>query len=152
MSAQQQKQLLDKINALYHSLFAGQQPVSRLEKDLMLDLIRQLYDSFLDFSAPPTDLPVTPPAVAPPPIPIPQPKPEPAPVSPPPVAPIPASIPAPEVNIPAGMEPPVRCKNGNRAGRQTGRATCERPYPGLVHQRPTPVYERTFWQRPGGHE
>ena len=114
MSAQQQKQLLDKINALYHSLFAGQQPVSRLEKDLMLDLIRQLYDSFLDFSAPPTDLPVAPPAVAPAPIPIPQPKPkpEPAPVSPPPVAPIPASIPAPEVNIPAGMEHLFAVKTG----------------------------------------
>lgn len=122
MSAQQQKQLLDKINALYHSLFAGQQPVSRLEKDLMLDLIRQLYDSFLDFSAPPTDLPVAPPAVAPAPIPIPQPKPkpEPAPVSPPPVAPIPASIPAPEVNIPAGMEPLFAVKTGTELADKLG--------------------------------
>lgn len=122
MSAQQQKQLLDKINALYHSLFAGQQPVSRLEKDLMLDLIRQLYDSFLDFSAPPTDLPVAPPAVAPPPIPIPQPKPkpEPAPVSPPPVAPIPVSIPAPEVNIPAGMEPLFAVKTGTELADKLG--------------------------------
>lgn len=122
MSAQQQKQLLDKINALYHSLFAGQQPVSRLEKDLMLDLIRQLYDSFLDFSAPPTDLPVAPPAVAPAPIPIPQPKPkpEPAPVSPPPVAPIPVSIPAPEVNIPAGMEPLFAVKTGTELADKLG--------------------------------
>lgn len=118
MSAQQQKQLLHKINALYHSLFASQQPVSRLEKDLMLDLIRQLYDSFLDFSATPADLPTTPPSVTPAPVPISQPKSEPAPV--PPVVSVPAPLPAPEVNIPRGMEPLFAVKTGTELADKLG--------------------------------
>lgn len=105
MSAQPSKTILDKINALYNSLAASQQPLSRLEKDLMLDLIRQLYDSFLDFSTTPVDLPApTPPPQAP----IPNPVPAPVPVATPPVAPAPTPVipvaPAPEIPLPQGMD------------------------------------------------
>lgn len=66
MPTQKSKALLDKINALYQRMSENQASVSRLEKDLMLDLIRQLYDSFLDFSAPAAELPKVPVAVPPP--------------------------------------------------------------------------------------
>ncbi len=95
MSAQPSKTILDKINALYNSLVASQQPISRLEKDLMLDLIRQLYDSFLDFSTTPIDLPApTPPPQAP----IATPVSAPVPVATPPVAP------TTEFPLPQGMD------------------------------------------------
>ena len=103
MSVQPSKIILDKINALYNSLAASQQPLSRLEKDLMLDLIRQLYDSFLDFSTTRIDLPAPPPP--PQQAPIPTPMPTPVPVATPPVAPAPAPVvPAPEIPLPQGMD------------------------------------------------
>ena len=59
MPIQKSKILLDKINVLHQRISDDQVSVSNLERDLMLDLIRQLYDSFLDFSSQEVELPIT---------------------------------------------------------------------------------------------
>lgn len=101
MPIQKSKILLDKINVLHQRISDDQVSVSNLERDLMLDLIRQLYDSFLDFSSQEVELPITQIAVVPQEV-----APEPSVIIvPPPVPAVENQAPQnPEKIIPTGME------------------------------------------------
>lgn len=105
MNLHQAKVLLDKINALYHSVSMESAGPSSIERDLMLSYLRQLYEAFLDGSVIPSTnnigVPVT--ESVPPPVakPEPPPRPEPSPkkYTPPRIVEIPDSlkeIPVPE--------------------------------------------------------
>ena len=48
MDLQQAKIVLDKINSLYKSMAADEDSIAKIEVDLMLSYLRQLYDSFID--------------------------------------------------------------------------------------------------------
>ena len=52
MDLRKTKVTLDKINALYKSLSASGDPVSSIERDLMLTYVRQLYELVLETPAP----------------------------------------------------------------------------------------------------
>lgn len=115
MNLHQAKILLDKINALYHSVGMESAGPSTIERDLMLSYLRQLYEAFLDGSVIPStnnvSVPVT--EAVPPPVakPEPPPRPEPSPkkYTPPRIVEIPDSlkeIPVPEPE-PIVVEPTV---------------------------------------------
>ncbi len=53
MNLKQAKKILDKINTLYSNMSIDDH-VSPIEKDLMMDYIRQFYDSFLDDTSTPS--------------------------------------------------------------------------------------------------
>lgn len=54
MDSQQAKILLEKINALQRSINLNKGPMVSIERDLMLNYIRQLYEVYLDADAPET--------------------------------------------------------------------------------------------------
>jgi hypothetical protein len=123
MNLPQAKIHLEKIISLYKSLSADEKNISAIERDLMLNYIRQLYETFLEIPANATAS--TPPkTVAPPP---PPPKPEPpkpvyeAPKAPPPPV---YEQPKPVVEAPKPAPPPV----------------VEQPKP--VYEQPKPVYQQ----------
>jgi hypothetical protein len=116
MNLPQAKIQLEKIISLYKSLSADEKNISAIERDLMLNYIRQLYETFLEIPANATATP--PKTVAPPP---PAPKPEP----PKPVYEAPKAPPAP---TPVYEQPKP--------------APVEAPKPTPVYEAPKPVYEQ----------
>ena len=52
MDLQQAKIILNKINALYKNLSIDEGNIASIEKELMLNYIRQLYEAFLDLDQP----------------------------------------------------------------------------------------------------
>lgn len=112
MDIQQAKILLEKINALQKNINTDGGDLARIERDLMLSYIRQLYETYLEaevpaavtrstpktYSAPPPAPKPVPkvvePVKAPPPPPQPEPVVEVAPPPPPPPAPKPAPAPS----------------------------------------------------------
>jgi hypothetical protein len=122
MNLPQAKIQLEKIISLYKSLSADEKNISAIERDLMLNYIRQLYETFLEIPANATAS-TQPKTVAPPP---PPPKPEP----PKPVyeAPKPAPPPVYEAPKPAPVEAPKPAP------------VYEAPKP--VYEQPKPVYEQ----------
>lgn len=110
MNIDKAKILLDKINVLMRSMAVAPEQIAEIEKDLMKNYIKQLYEIFLvdEGSAPaPIPAPIAPKVVAKPtpkPAPAPVPKPAPAVAAPPPPAPTPP--PPPPVPKPTPPPPP----------------------------------------------
>ena len=115
MNLPQAKIQLEKIISLYKSLSADEKNISAIERDLMLNYIRQLYETFLEIPAP-ASAPTPPKTVAPPP---PAPKPEP---------------PKPVYEAPKAPPPPVY--------EAPKPAPVEAPKPAPVYEAPKPVYEQ----------
>jgi hypothetical protein len=118
MNLPQAKIQLEKIISLYKSLSADEKNISAIERDLMLNYIRQLYETFLEIPANATAS-TQPKTVAPPPPPAPKPEP------PKPVYEAPKAPPPP---------PPVY--------EQPKPAPVEAPKPAPVYEAPKPVYEQ----------
>jgi hypothetical protein len=126
MNLPQAKIQLEKIISLYKSLSADEKNISAIERDLMLNYIRQLYETFLEIPAHASS--ATPPkTVAPPP---PAPKPEP----PKPVYEAPKAPPPPPPPVYEAPKP----------------APVEAPKPAPVYEAPKPVYEqpKPVYQQP----
>jgi hypothetical protein len=123
MNLPQAKIHLEKIISLYKSLSADEKNISAIERDLMLNYIRQLYETFLELPANATAS-TQPKTVAPPPAPKPEP---PKPVYEAPKAPPPPPVyeqPKPVAEAPKPAPPPV----------------VEQPKP--VYEQPKPVYQQ----------
>ncbi len=117
MNLPQAKIQLEKIISLYKSLSADEKNISAIERDLMLNYIRQLYETFLEIPAP-ASAPTPPKTVAPPP---PAPKPEP---------------PKPVYEAPKAPPPPPPVYEAPKP------APVEAPKPAPVYEAPKPVYEQ----------
>jgi len=68
MNLQQAKIILEKINTLYKNISIDENNISSIEKDLMLNYVRQLYEAFLTETNAATASPVTRQTAPPPPV------------------------------------------------------------------------------------
>ena len=68
MNLQQAKIILEKINTLYKNISIDENNISSIEKDLMLNYVRQLYEAFLTETNTPISSPVVRQAAPPPPV------------------------------------------------------------------------------------
>jgi hypothetical protein len=125
MNLPQAKIHLEKIISLYKSLSADEKNISAIERDLMLNYIRQLYETFLEVPAHATAN-TQHKTVAPPP---PAPKPEP---------------PKPVYEAPKPAPPPPPVYEAPKP------ASVEAPKPAPVYEAPKPVYEqpKPVYQQP----
>ena len=153
MDFQKTKLLLDKVNALYKSMSADPNQVAVIERDLMRNYLRQLYEQFMEESPSSLATP-TPPApsipVVPPPPPVP-PTPEPAlevikskPAPPPPPPPAPPAEPAPTYTPPRIIEVPDSVKEINEEVQEV--------FNPRIDREPEPIYQAPPQPMPGGDD
>ncbi|MEO1713936.1 MAG: hypothetical protein AAFU60_11450 [Bacteroidota bacterium] len=147
MDFQKTKLLLDKVNALYKSMSADPNQVAEIERDLMRNYLRQLYEQFMEESSFSTAAPATHSApVVPPSPPTPEPaleviKSEPAPPPPPPVPP---AAPAPTYTPPRIIDVPDSVKEMNEEVQEV--------FNPRVDREPEPVYQAPSQPIPGGDD
>ena len=140
MDFQKTKLLLDKVNALYKSMSADPNQVADIERDLMRNYLRQLYEQFMEESSSAVTT-VTPSVPVAPPTPPPPPAPEPAleviksePAPPPPAPP---AEPAPTYTPPRIIEVPDSVKEINEEVQEVFNPRVDRE-PEPIYQAPTP--------------
>ncbi|MEM1219173.1 MAG: hypothetical protein AAGH79_09685 [Bacteroidota bacterium] len=148
MDFQKTKLLLDKVNALYKSMSADPSQVADIERDLMRNYLRQLYEHFMEASSSVSPPPVIPSVPAPPPATPPAPVPEPAleviksePAPPPPAPPV---EPATTYTPPRIIEVPDSVKEINEEVQEV--------FNPRVDREPEPIYQAPAQPIPGGED